>query len=272
MVVLFFADIFGRPGRKAIAAALPALQKEFQPDFVIGNAENLAGGRGVNKKTFNEMIEMGFHAMTGGNHTWDNRDVYWLLENDHRLLRPSNFPSPAGYPCPGKGHVLLEVGGKRLLLINLLGRVFMDALECPFAAVDRVLAEHRGGDYPILVDMHCDATSEKYAMGWHLDGRVSAMVGSHSHVQTADERILPGGTAYITDVGMTGAFDSVIGLRPAEIVKKFITKRPHSVQTATENPGISCVVIEIRDDHRAKSIVRVRRSVEVELDPGKENE
>jgi metallophosphoesterase (TIGR00282 family) len=269
MVILFFADIFAKPGRRAVAAALPELKRRYSPDFIVGNVENIAGGRGVNKKSFNQMIDLGFDGFTGGNHIFDNREVVTILENDHRLVRPANYPDPEGTPCPGRGWTKLTKEGKSLFLVNVLGRVFMDALDCPFQAVDRILAAQKP-DCPVLVDMHADATSEKYAMGWHLAGRVSAVVGSHSHVQTADDRILPGGTAYITDVGMSGAFDSVIGLKPAEIIRKFMTKRSAPLQTATENPGICCVVIDVGEDGKARSIERIRQSVETGADDDKE--
>jgi metallophosphoesterase (TIGR00282 family) len=268
MVVLVFADIFGRPGRKAVAAALPELRAKYRPDFLLANVENLAGGRGVNRKTFTEMRELGFHGFTTGNHVWDNKEVFGLLESESCLLRPANFQSPAEDPCPGKGFTVISNGKESLFLINLIGRVFMDFADDPFAAVNRILAENPT-PHPIIVDMHCDATSEKYAMGWHLDGRVAAVVGSHSHVQTADERILPGGTAYITDIGMTGSFDSVIGLRPPEVIKKYLTRRPQPTQVAKENPGICCVIIEI-DGKKARRIERIRYSVDVEGGEGDE--
>lgn len=260
MVIVYFGDIFGKPGRQAIRKVLPDLQSKFQPDFLIGNAENLAGGKGVNKRTFHEMRELGFDALTSGNHIWDNKEVLSLFETTDRLIRPANFPEPPRERCPGRGHTLLEKNGHTLLLINLMGRVFMDSIECPFIEVDRILAQQRK-PISILVDMHADATSEKYAMGWHLNGRVSAVVGSHSHVQTADEQILPGGTAYITDVGMTGAFDSVIGMRPEEVIRRFMTKRRVMVQQSQEGPGVSFVVIEINDQHKASSIKRFRYRV-----------
>ena len=260
MVILFFADIFGKPGRKAVAAALPDLKAKYSPDFIIGNAENLAGGRGINRRTFQEMIELGFNGFTSGNHVWDNREVLPILENDTRLIRPANYPSVPGVPCPGKGYGIFRSQDKELFVINVMGRVFMDSLDCPFQAADKILNENPT-ELPILVDMHAETTSEKYAMGWHLAGRVSAVVGSHTHVQTSDERILPGGTAYITDVGLTGSFDSVIGLKPPEIIRKFLTKRPHHYQTARENPGVCCVVIRVGEDRKAQSIERLRFSV-----------
>lgn len=267
MVVLVFGDIFGKPGRRAVATALPDLKARFCPDIIIGNGENLAGGRGLNRKTFHEMMEMGFHGLTGGNHTWDNKDIYNFIDQETRLIRPANFPSPTGYPCPGRGFGFIRNGDKALFVINLLGRVFMDAVECPFAAVNKILETNKI-DLPILVDMHADATSEKYAMGWHLAGKVAAVTGSHSHVQTADERILTGGTAYITDVGMSGSFDSVIGLSKEAIVRKFITKRSTPYEPAKENPGVCCVAIRIGPDRRAETIERLR----IHVSPDLENE
>lgn len=262
MKVLIFGDIFGKTGRRAVAAALPDLKARYQPDLIIGNAENLAGGRGVNRGTFEEMMAMGFHGMTGGNHTWDNKEVYSILESDTRLLRPANYPSPTTTPCPGKGYGIFRNGDKAIFMVNLMGRVFMDAIDCPFIGVDNILKENREG-LPVFVDMHADATSEKYAMGWHLAGRVTSVTGTHSHVQTADARLLPGGTAYITDIGMSGSFDSVIGLAKEEIIRKFITKRPQHYQPARGNPGVSCVVIEVGADRKAVGIERLRFGVDL---------
>ena len=268
MNILYFGDIFGKVGRRAVRHALPNLLAEYDPEFVVGNAENLAGGRGVNQKAFSEMIEMGFNVMTSGNHIWDHKEVYTILETDQRLLRPQNYPS-APDRCPGTGFGHFRNRGKELFVINVMGRVFMDNIDCPFQAVDLAL-KSAPAHVPILVDMHADATSEKYAMGFHLDGRVTAMVGSHSHVQTADERLLPKGTAYITDVGMSGSWDSIIGLNPPEIVRRFITKRPQKTQPARENPGVGCVIIQVDDWGRAKSIERKRIQVNLKesLDQG----
>jgi 2',3'-cyclic-nucleotide 2'-phosphodiesterase len=259
MRLLFFADIFGRPGRKAVAIALPGLLAKYSPDFVIGNAENLAGGRGVNFKSFRQMMEMGFHILTTGNHVWDNREILQIFEKDERLLRPANFPNPPQWPCPGRGMGVYERNGLSLCVINLIGRVFMADVDCPFQAADQLLLKAPAG-VPILVDMHADATSEKNAMGWHLAGRVAAVVGSHSHVQTADERILPGGTAYITDVGLSGSFDSVIGLSHREVIQRLMTKRPFPYEAATQNLGVSCVVIDIDSHGKGHAIERIRLS------------
>lgn len=261
MVILYFADIFGRPGRTAVKAALPELKAKYNPDFLIANAENISGGRGINKKSYNEMTGLGFNVLTSGNHIWDNKEVFQIFQTESCLLRPLNWLNPPSDPCPGKGMGIFEANGHKLVVINLMGRVFMDTIHCPFQAVNEALAS-LPADCPILVDMHAEATSEKYAMGWHLDGKVSAVVGSHSHVQTADERILPKGTAYITDVGMTGSFDSVIGLKPEEVIRRFLIKRPVQVQTAEANLGVGCVIITIGEDKKATQIERLRFSVE----------
>lgn len=263
MVILCFGDIFGRPGRQAVAASLDDLKHRYNPDFIIGNAENLAGGKGVNRRTWEEMLRLGFDAFTSGNHIWDNREAISILEHDGRLIRPANYPDIPGDPCPGRGYTEIKSdAGHELFLVNVMGRTFMDPLDCPFAAVEKCLAANRRG-LPVLVDMHGEASSEKYAMGWFLAGRVAAVVGTHTHVQTADERVLPGGTAYITDIGMSGAFDSCIGMRYQEIVHKFRTKRRVPFEVATANPGIGAVVITVGDDGKAESIERIRYTVPV---------
>ncbi|MBI1859710.1 MAG: YmdB family metallophosphoesterase [Deltaproteobacteria bacterium] len=263
MVILVFGDIFGKPGRRAIRSALPGLVEKYKPDFIFGNAENIAGGKGTNWKTMNEMLSLGFHGLTGGNHSWDNKEVYQIFEVEERLLRPINLPSSDRYPCPGKGARLFRNSkGESLFVINALGRVFMDNVQCPFHAIDEVLETVNDG-VPVLVDFHADATSEKTAMGWHLDGRVTAVVGTHSHVQTADERILPRKTAFICDIGMSGSFDSVIGMAHQEILQRYLTKRPVPFKTATENPGVGCVVITTGERRTATKIERVRMTVNV---------
>jgi len=262
VVILYFGDIFGKVGRCAVRTALPDIIADHTPDFILGNAENLHGGRGINRKCFNELIEMGFHGVTAGNHTWDNRELLNWIDSEERVLRPANYPSPPDDPCPGRGYGVICAGDKRLFVINLMGRVFMDDLDCPFAKVDQILKDNPT-PFPVFVDMHADATSEKYAMAWHLAGRVSVLVGSHSHVQTADERLLPGGTAYITDAGMNGAFDSVIGMRPAEVIRRFRTKRPFRYEPGNDNPGVSYVVVKLDPRGKALSIQRFRYTVKL---------
>lgn len=261
MRVLFFGDIFASPGRRAVEAALPRLRARYAPDLVIGNAENLSGGRGMNQKAYSEMKAAGFDAFTSGNHVWDNKEILPLMESDSRVLRPANYPSPAFSPCPGRGHVWLECSAGRLLLVNLMGRTFLDSIDCPFAAVDRILAEESPGGAAVFVDMHAETTSEKAAMGWFLAGRVSAVVGTHTHVQTSDETILPGGTAFLTDVGMTGSFHSCIGMEPEAIVARFRTRRPQPLRPAETGPGFGCVLVDIDREGKATAIRRIRQTI-----------
>ena len=221
--ILFLGDIFARIGRKAVIKALPKLKKEYEPDLIMANAENLAHGRGVTKTTIKEMQDAGIDFFTSGNHIWDKNDAYELLNKKSPvLIRPANYP----VDTPGKGDYLVQTGIHNILIINLIGRVFFrEDFDCPFRAVDQILKKYTGQSLAgIIVDFHADATSEKRAMGFHLDGRVSAVIGSHTHVQTADNQILDQGTAYITDLGMTGSKDSVIGLDKKIIIKNFLTQ------------------------------------------------
>ena len=252
-----------KAGREVVRKALPAIKDKYAPDFILGNAENLAGGRGVNEKTLTEMWDAGFHGFTSGNHIWDNKEVLSILREEDRVFRPANYPDSKLEKTPGRGYGILSNGTKEIFIINLMGQVFMQDVECPFKEVDRIISENTS-DAPIFLDLHAETTSEKSAMGWYLDGRISAMVGTHTHVQTADNRILPKGTAFITDVGMNGAFDSCIGIDKTAIIKKFVTKRRAQFQPSRDNPGVAFVVITIGDDNRATSIERER--YEVQLD------
>lgn len=260
MVVLCFGDIFAKPGRQAVRDTLPSLKSKYSPDFILGNVENLAGGKGVNKKTIGELLDLGFDAFTSGNHIWDNKEVYDILRTERRLLRPANYPDAPGERAPGHGFGLFRKGNHELFVINVMGRIFMDPLDCPFASVERIL-QANPTTAPILVDMHGEASSEKAAMGWYLDGRVAAVVGTHTHVQTADEQILPKGTAFITDIGMTGSFHSCIGMNPPPVVRKFLTKRHQPFQPGADNPGVGCVVLDIAKDNSTTSIERIRYTV-----------
>lgn len=261
MRVLFFGDIFASPGRGALAFALPPLRARYAPDLVIGNVENLSGGRGVSKKAYQEILELGFDAFTSGNHIWDNKDVLSIFESDPRILRPANYPSSEQGPCPGRGYGWVECGAGRLLLINLMGRTFLDSIDCPFAKVNEILAAEKAEGSPVFVDIHAETTSEKAAMAWHLRGRVSAVVGTHTHVQTSDETILPGGTAFLTDVGMTGSFASCIGMEPDAIVARFLTRRPQPLRPCEADPGFGCVIVDIGTDGRATAIRRIRQTL-----------
>lgn len=229
MRFLFIGDTVGKTGRRAVSTLLPKLKQDLKVDFVVLNGENLAHGNGINQSVFDEMVQAGVDVITAGNHTFDKREVLPLLENKDNLLRPANLPPLA----TGRGYGVYEKHGKKVLVINLMGRVFMGgALDCPFRMFDEIYLKHRGEVDFIVVDFHGEATSEKQAFGYYVDGRATAVFGTHTHVQTADERFLPKGTAFITDVGMTGAYDSVIGVRKDEIIQKFITGMPKKYEPA----------------------------------------
>ena len=247
----------GRPGRHALAAMLPQLATENDADFVIVNCENSAAGYGVTASTAQELFDAGAQCLTSGNHVWAQKEALDLLNNEPRLLRPANYPPGA----PGRGWNVYKTGdGVPVAVINLQGRTFMEALDCPFRAADRILEEIGDKARIVFVDFHAEATSEKQAMGWYLDGRVSAVVGTHTHVQTADERILPGGTAYISDAGMCGALDSVIGVDKDIAVRRFTTGLPERFKVPKRSSAtIEGVIVEIDDDSgHGISIKRIR--------------
>ncbi len=253
--ILFIGDIVGAPGRQAIKKWLFPLVCEYQPDVVIANAENIAGGLGATAATLRELFDTGVHVATLGNHVWRRKELIKDLETIANVVRPANYP---GDP-PGKGAIVYELSdGRKLGIINLLGRTFMEPLDCPFEAADRVL-NHIGKDVcGILVDFHAEATSEKVAMGFFLDGRCSAVVGTHTHVQTADERVLPKGTAYITDVGMTGPLDSVIGVESDLVIHRFRTGMPVEFKVAKGRVLLNAVLIMTDDaSGLAKDIKRI---------------
>jgi metallophosphoesterase (TIGR00282 family) len=253
MRLLFVGDIVGSPGRHAVESLLPGLRERHQPDFVVVNGENSAGGLGITSKIARALYRAGVDAITLGNHTYRHAEVYDFLDSDDRIVRPANYPKGN----PGKGHTVVEKDGVRLAVVNLSGTVFLDAARSPFAEVDAILADLRGKADHVLVDFHAEATSEKVAMGWYLDGRVTACVGTHTHVPTADARVLPGGTAYITDVGMTGPRGGVIGVEKELAVKRFVTMMPVKFETATDDPWLNAVLIDAGADGRATSIEQV---------------
>jgi metallophosphoesterase (TIGR00282 family) len=253
MRLLFVGDVVGGLGKRALLALLPELTDRHAADFVVVNGENAAGGLGITQKIAVELFEAGVDAITLGNHTFQHRDVYEYLDREPNIVRPANYPMGN----PGHGHTIVEKGGVRLGVINLSGTVFLEAARSPFAEVDAILAGMKGKVDHVLVDFHAEATSEKVAMGWYLDGRVTACVGTHTHVPTADHRVLPGGTAYISDVGMTGPRGGVIGVKRELALERFTTQMPIKFETSDEDPWVNAVVIEAGEDGRATSIEQV---------------
>ena len=255
MKLLFIGDIVGRPGRTALAARLGRLVDRHAVDLVIVNGENAAAGFGLTLDVARELFDLGVDVMTSGNHIWDKREIFEQLENDPRLLRPANYPP--GLPGRGAG-IYRTPAGLAVGVINLEGRVFMNNLDCPFRAADALVAELRRETPIILVDFHAEATSEKVALGHYLDGRVSAVVGTHTHIQTADEQILPGGTAYLTDAGMTGSRDSVIGIRKELSIERFLTQLPVRFDVAKKDPILCGLLVEVEEETgRAVAIERI---------------
>jgi 2',3'-cyclic-nucleotide 2'-phosphodiesterase len=248
--LLFVGDVVGGIGRRTLAALLPGIRDAHQPDFVIVNGENAAGGVGITEKTARELLELGADAITLGNHAYRHREVYEYLDREERVVRPANYPKGS----PGRGSTVVERDGMRLGIVNLSGLVFLDAVRSPFAEADAALGELRDRADAVLVDIHAEATSEKVAMGWHLDGRVTACVGTHTHVPTADGRVLPGGTAYITDVGMTGSRNGVIGVKREQALERFIKLTNVRFETADEEPWLNAVLVEADGEGRATAI------------------
>lgn len=256
MRVLILGDVMGRPARRAVRDLVPSLIEKEEIDLVVANAENAAGGMGVDIKSAKELLSAGVQVLTSGNHIWKKKEIYPFLDDQESLIRPANFPAGV----PGKGWCIWQHNGLRALVINLQGRVFMpNHVDDPFRCVDEILRQQAAQSPVVIVDMHAEATSEKYAMGWYLDGRASIVFGTHTHVQTADERILPAGTAYITDVGMCGPFDSVIGMEKETVIRGFITQLPRQFEVAQDNVVLQGVIADIDDESgRARAIRRLR--------------
>jgi metallophosphoesterase (TIGR00282 family) len=247
MRILFVGDIVGRSGRTVLQARLPGLVADWKLDLVVVNGENAAGGFGITEQIYQDMLDIGADAITLGNHAWDQREALVFIERAPRLIRPLNYPAGT----PGRGAAMIEAkNGARVLVMNLLGRIFMDPLDDPFAAVDRELTACalKSGADAIVMDMHCEATSEKQAMGYFADGRASLVVGTHTHVPTADHRILPGGTAFVSDVGMTGDYESIIGMDRDEPLSRFTRKIPAARFEPANGPGTFCAVAVETDD------------------------
>ena len=252
---LFLGDIIGRPGRLALKKFLPSLKDKLTPAFIVGNAENAAGGAGITEEVGQELFRLA-DVLTSGNHVWDKKEALPYLDREPRLLRPANYP-PGN---PGKGSYILESKfGWKAAVLNLQGRVFMEPIECPFRVAAEEVEKLRAVTPFIIVDFHAEATSEKQALGWYLDGKVTAVIGTHTHVPTADERILPQGTAYITDVGMVGGYNSVIGMRRDQALARFLTSRPQRFEPEKEGRYFSAVFIEV-DVESGKSL-SIRREI-----------
>ena len=255
MRLLFIGDCIGRIGREGVKHLLPKLTELYKPDFVVLNGENLAGGFGLTAETVHEMYSAGVDVITSGNHIWDKKVAIKLLDEDARLLRPANYPPGV----PGRGSAVYRKNGLAIAVVNLIGRVYMDSYDDPFRGADEELKKSAGETNLIFVDFHAEATSEKQALGYYLDGRVTAVMGTHTHVPTADERILDRKTAYITDVGMAGPVDSIIGLNKKEALDRFHTRIPHRFMEVAKGEGIlSGVLVEAdKETGRARAITRV---------------
>lgn len=252
--VLFIGDIVGKPGRETVKKMLPTLKERYSPDIVIANGENSAAGMGINEKKYQELLECGIDVLTLGNHVWHNKEFLKEIEKCDRAVRPANYPPGT----PGQDRLIYKGVG----IINLLGRVFMKEMDCPFRSVEAIISGMKNKTNIIIVDIHAEATSEKAALGWYLDGRVSAVIGTHTHVQTADERILPNGTAYITDVGMVGARNSVIGVAKDPIIERFLTCIPKRFAVEESGPCVfNAVIVDI--DEKNGTSKQVRRIFEV---------
>jgi 2',3'-cyclic-nucleotide 2'-phosphodiesterase len=260
MKILFIGDIVGKPGREAVAGIVPRLRKERGIGFVIANAENAAGGSGITPKVAQELFDAQVDVLTSGDHIWKKPDIFEYIKAEPRVLRPLNYPKAT----PGAGWRVFDAGGAKIGVICLLGRVFMEALEDPFRmareAVDEISKETR----LIFIDMHAEATSEKVAMGWFLAGQVTAVLGTHTHIQTADEKVLPGGTAYLTDAGMTGPYESVIGRRVEDVLQRFLTSVPVRFEVASGNIQMhGCIVDADEQTGRARAIERIQERLPV---------
>jgi metallophosphoesterase (TIGR00282 family) len=255
MNILMVGDVFGEPGRAAVKKLLPGLRRQHEVDMAVVNVENAAGGSGVLPAMIREFLDAGADVLTSGNHVFRKKEIIPAIARENLLLRPANYPTGT----PGAGHVTVKAGPHRIGVLNLMGRIFMDPIDCPFRKADEVLAELARETRIVLVDMHAEATSESIAMGWYLDGRVSAVVGTHRHVQTADERVLPGGTAYITDLGMTGPTEGVIGVDRAIVLQRFLTQMPMRFEPARGPAALHGVLIVVDPDTgRASDIRRLR--------------
>jgi metallophosphoesterase (TIGR00282 family) len=256
VAILYIGDIIGSPGRDAVKMVLPRIAPRLKPDVVVANGENAAAGFGITPGVFEELLSLGIDVVTSGNHIWDRKEIIDYIGSADTLLRPANYP----LETPGKGHTVFQcASGVKVGVVNLCGRAFMDSFDCPFRAGERIVEEIRKSTPVVLIDMHAETTSEKCAFGWRFDGSVSAVIGSHTHVQTSDERILPRSTAYITDAGMTGPTDSVIGIEKELAIKRFLTGMPVRFEVAKEGLEFQGVFVRVdASTGRAISIERIK--------------
>lgn len=253
MKVLFIGDVVGSPGRKALKEYLPKLKSKYHPDITIVNGENAAGGKGLTNKVYYEIKEAGADVVTLGNHAWDKKEIFEFIDETTDLVRPANFPEGT----PGVGYIIKKVGQKSIAIINAQGRTFLPSLDDPFVIIKQIVDEVKEITPFIFIDFHAEATSEKQAIGWYFDGVVSAVVGTHTHVQTADERILPKGTAYITDAGMTGAYDGILGMDKSVVIQRFLTSLPVRFEVASGREQLNGVFIEL--DQKTGLALNIKR-------------
>lgn len=258
MNIMMVGDICGKPGRLAAAYCIPLLRQEYPIDLIIANGENSAGGIGITAPVMEELLSLGVDVITSGNHIWDKKEIMNFIGDDSRLIRPANYPPGT----PGFGHTILTKNQVKIAVINLAGRAFMPPIDCPFREADKILSEISGQADIILVDFHAETTSEKMALAWYLDGRISCLAGTHTHIQTADERILTNGTAYITDLGMVGPWDSVLGVDKDLVIKKFLTGLPAKFSLADGRTVFCAVIVQIDEaSGKAKAITRIQKHV-----------
>jgi hypothetical protein len=257
MKLLAIGDIVGKPGRRALGALLPSIKKKNNISFTIANGENAAGGSGLTPGVVKEILDSGVDVVTSGDHIWRKKEVFEIISKEGRLLRPANYPQGA----PGSGFYIGGCNQVKIGVVNVVGRIFMNCLEDPFLIAKKIIEEIKKETFNIFIDIHAEATSEKLALAWFLDGEVTAVLGTHTHIQTADERLLPKGTAYITDLGMTGPFDSILGRRPEQIIERFITGLPTKFEMASGNVQLQGVIVEF--DSKKGKATSIRRLVEV---------
>lgn len=255
MNILFIGDVVGSPGRQMLADYLPKLKNKYRPQLTIVNGENAAGGKGITEKIYKQFLQLGVQAITLGNHTWHNKDIFNFIDDAPYLVRPANFPENN----PGKGIIYLQMNDIEVAIMNLQGRVFLDMIDDPFQKADELIAEASKRTNIIFIDFHAEATSEKQAFAWYVAGRVTAVIGTHTHTQTADERILPGGTAFLTDVGMTGPYDSIIGVDKEAVIKRFVSSMPTRFEVDKKGSAQlnGCLISIDRITGKAKSIKRI---------------